>query len=63
MKTQRVTQAKQDGVPASQHDDNGRSVQLKADAASPRQTQQAKHIAQLKGEAKGKAPAKKGKGK
>lgn len=65
MKTQRVTQAKQGAEPAALQSHGVGAIQRRA-ATTPRQTSEAAHIAQLKGETKPKGkmpPPKKGKGK
>jgi hypothetical protein len=65
MKAQRVSQTKQGAEPAALQDQGVGAIQRQA-ATTPRQTSEAAHIAQLKGETepKGKMPPpKKGKGK
>lgn len=65
MKTQKVTQARQGEGPAAVQGEGIGTLQRKA-AATPRQTGEAAHIAQLKGEPKPKGkmpPPKKGKAK
>ncbi|TAM21795.1 MAG: hypothetical protein EPN68_11745 [Rhodanobacter sp.] len=65
MKSPRVTQAKQVGAPATAGGEIGGLAQRKL-AGTPRQADEAAHIAQLKGETKPKGkmpPPKKGKGK
>lgn len=65
MKAQKVMQAKQGTQPAAGQGESAGVMQRKI-ADTPRQAEEAAHIAQLKGDdkAKGKAPpAKKGKGK
>jgi len=53
MKSSRVAQAKQVGVPATAGGENGGLAQRKL-ADTPRQTGEAAHIAQLKGKPKPK---------
>lgn len=65
MKTQKVTQAKQNVEPAAVRGEGAGAVQRKV-SGTPRQAGEAAHIAQLKGDAKPKGkmpPPKKGKGK
>ncbi|HUB88127.1 MAG TPA: hypothetical protein VMA74_00210 [Dyella sp.] len=65
MKTHKVAQTKQSAEPAAGQGEAAGTVQRQV-AATPRQTGEAAHIAQLKGDAKPKGkmpPPKKGKGK